>query len=326
LGHGQQDTQQEQRHGARTLAAFGAPVAAAWFAPAAKVLYGQPAMAKHLLPLWMLLLTSLGCRPELLRGLDNPNTPAAAWQELRQAHTGGRTVKTMRFLSQETFHPGVAELTYPELSTLWMANSRYDFSAHTAWQVASAAGHRLTWVLQPDGTLTITRDGQPTRVLPGVDRGVHLRVMFRLLQPWDPFGAADEDVTLMPPRNGHVRLRFQQRSAPQDTVYVEVDRHTGLASAVEFTVNELHLPFLHRDEYRDYRNVGGGIMVAHTIRENVSNADGPLNFHDMMFWNVEVELENPFPGGELPRYPGPPGVAGSATPVPGSARPSGTGR
>ena len=58
-------------------------------------------------------------------------------------------------------------------------------------------------------------------------------------------------------------------------------RADEVVRAVEFIVKEIGLTVFYRDDYSDYRNVGGGIMMAHTIRETLLLPSGAVGFHDI---------------------------------------------
>jgi hypothetical protein len=273
-----------------------------------------------------LVLLGSGCRPRFLSVLDNADTAQDVWQDIRQAHTGGRALRTVRFHAEETFSPGIAELFYPELAPGWVGLNRLDFSRRNAWQAVAHNGQRFTWMLQ-NGDLLTLRNGTPYNPRLGINRGVHLKAMLRLMRPWDAWLKHEVDVTLLPSSaEGHPRLRFQEREGPRDTFILEADRDTGLVRAVEFTVKEIGLTVPHRDEYSDHRNVGGGIMMAHTIRETLLLPSGAVGFHDIQLWGVEVEMESPFPGGEMPRGWEPPLVEGPRGPTPLPAAPPGANR
>lgn len=270
--------------------------------------------------------TGLGCRPRFLSVLDNADNAHDVWQDIRLAHTGGRALRNITFHAQETFSPGIAEIFYPELAPGWDAVNHVDFTQHHIWQTVSRAGQRFTWMWS-GGTLQTLRNGVPYTPRLGINRAVHLTAMFRLVRPWDAYAADDVNVTLLPASPvGHPRLRFEQKSGPQDTFILEADKDTGLVRAVEFTVREIGLTVPHRDEYEDYRDVGGGIMMAHTIRETLLLPSGAVGFHDMHMWGMEVEMDSPFPGGELPRGMEPPLLGGPRGPTPLPPSPPGAQR
>lgn len=253
---------------------------------------------------WVMLMM-MGCRPQLMAPADHAGTALNVWQDLVLAHTGGRTLTSMRFLTQETFSPGVGAALFPETLQAVASNVFLDFAHGRAWQVSKDQGHRVVWELDETGAFLATRDGIPEDLLPGLDRGARLRMMLRLLRPWRPSPSVNVELTLLSPRAGFTRLRFEDAAmreanlTPESWV-VEVDPRTGWVAAVEHSAWEFHLPRVIRAEYSDYRNVADGIMVAHTITEHLLTGAGPVPFHEITLWNTAAEVKSAYPHGESP--------------------------
>jgi len=250
------------------------------------------------------LVVSGGCRPRLLGLLDSPSfTARDVLEDVRQAHSGGRRVLSMQFMSEENFHAGTGELFYPELAPSFTALSFYDFEKRLAWQKAARGQQSVLWSW--DGTqLKTLWNGQPYTPRLGVDRSIHLRALLLLLQPADGVARSSAELVRVADKQGRPRIRARGVDATIPECVLEVDPETSLLTAVEYRLREIPPLVNQRMELSDYREING-VMVPHQITETLPSNGAGVEFHSMSLWNVEVAVASAYPGTLEPRSAAP---------------------
>lgn len=246
------------------------------------------------------LVVTAGCRPRLLQLLDSPSfTARDVLDDVRQAHSGGRRVLSMQFMSEETFAPSTSEIFYPELAPGFVARSLYDFEHRTAWQQAVKGRHGYLW--NWDGhALTTSRDGAPYRPILGVDRSLHLRALLVLLQPAEAISRSGAELVRVADRAGHPCISARGVDTTIPDMMLEVDPETSLVDAVEYRDADLPRFARLRAELSDYRDVDG-VMIPHRIVLTVPTSGAGLEINTLTLWDVEVDVASAYPSPMEPR-------------------------
>lgn len=207
-----------------------------------------------------------------------------------RAHTGGRHLRQLTFMTHDVLHPGLVEAFYPELAPEWVAWNLMDLVRGVSTQTALKGRDRVHWAWDGKAMVT-TRNGVPYVPRFGIAREQHMIVNRWLFWPVETLRGAPAEMQLLPPVEGRRRIGIAFTTPPYDSVVLEVDSSTGLAHALTYTAKATPLRGTLRAEFTDYRDVGDGVWVAHRIVETLPVGGVGMSFHDVTLWDVEAVLD-----------------------------------
>ncbi len=238
----------------------------------------------------VVLMVVTGCATP--RTLVTPEMSAVdVWRAALRAHDGGKHVEQLSFFTHDVLQPaGLVEFFYPELAPDWVAHNVFDYGrARRCVQTTKKNGHVFRWSW--DGTLMQTqRDGVPYAPLLGIQRLQHMRVNRWLFWPAHAMLAEHAVVERLAPVDGRPRLAFHVQDEPRDDIILELDPATLRVVAVDYTAKAVGMRGMLRAVLEDLRDVGGGVVVAHHLVEEVVVPGGTAAFHGIDLWDVRAAL------------------------------------